>query len=376
LGLIPAYKLPEIVMATIEKRSDSNGSLTYRVKVRMRGYPQATASFKQRTHAKHWAAQTESAMREGRYFNCPESRKHTLADAIDRYKKEVLKNLTDLSHRICHLDWWRKEIGMSLLADIHPATISQYKTKLGNTPSDFGRHKNKLRSDSTVNRYLASLSALLNTATKEWNWLESNPCEKVKRNKEPRGRVRFLSDSERKSLIAACDVEKDMPELKLIVLISMTTGARRGEIMNLRWRHVDLKSSRITLVDTKNGDTRSIPIVDPVTGLLSQWSKVRSIDDNSYVFPGHTESTKGKPLDFDKTWRNVLVFSGVSDFRFHDLRHTAASYLAMNGAGIREIGDILGHKSLSMVQRYSHLCDDHKKATVERMTKAVFGEAQ
>ena len=83
-----------------------------------------------------------------------------------------------------------------------------------------------------------------------------------------------------------------------------------------------------------------------------------------------------KPLDFDKTWRNVLVFSGVSDFRFHDLRHTAASYLAMNGAGIREIGDILGHKSLSMVQRYSHLCDDHKKATVERMTKAVFGEAQ
>jgi hypothetical protein len=101
LGLIPAYKLPEIVMATIEKRSDSNGSLTYRVKVRMRGYPQATASFKRRTHAKHWAAQTESAMREGRYFNCPESRKHTLADAIDRYKKEVLKNLTDVSHRKC-----------------------------------------------------------------------------------------------------------------------------------------------------------------------------------------------------------------------------------------------------------------------------------
>jgi len=360
-------------MATIEKRSDSNGSLTYRVKVRMRGYPQATASFKRRTDAKHWAAHTESAMREGRYFNSPESRKHTLADAIDRYKKEVLKNLTDASHRICHLDWWRKEIGMNLLADIHPATISQCKTKLGNTPSDFGRHKNRLRSDSTVNRYLASLSALLNTATKEWNWLEANPCEKVKRNKEPRGRVRFLSDSERKRLLAACDVEKDMPELKLIVLISMTTGARRGEIMSLRWRHVDLKSSRITLVDTKNGDTRSIPIVDPVTGLLSQWAKVRSIDENSYVFPGHSESNKGKPLDFDKTWRNVLVSSGVNDFRFHDLRHTAASYLAMNGAGIREIGDILGHKSLSMVQRYSHLCEDHKKATVERMAKAVFG---
>jgi integrase len=360
-------------MATIEKRVDSTGSITYRVKVRVKGYSPETASFQRRTDAKHWAANIESAMREGRHYNKPESKVRTLSESIERYQKEVLPNLKDQSNRRYHLAWWADEIGTKVLDDIRSSTISECRSKLKLTPSNFGKHIGKAKSDATINRYLATLSALFSIAVREWGWLESNPCENVRRAKEPRGRVRFLSDKERIDLLGACE-NPELPELKIIVLVAITTGARRGEIMNLRWRHMDLKSNRITLVDTKNGDTRAVPLVNPALKEIQCWAKVRNIDEDSFVFPGRTDRTKDKPIDFDKAWREAIDFSGVTDFRFHDLRHTAASYLAMNGAGIREIGDILGHKSLSMVQRYSHLCDDHKKATVERMAIAVFGE--
>ena len=363
-------------MATIEKRTDAKGTLTYRAKVRLKGYPQETATFSRRTDAKHWANNTEAAMREGRYFNTSESKKHTLNDAITRYRRELLSELKDPNHRNHHLQWWEAEIGHMLLADLRPAIISEHREILKKTPSDYGKHKGKLRSDATVNRYLASLSPVLTAAVREWGWIDSNPCEKVKRGKEPRGRVRFLSNVERESLLTACEEITDTPELKVIVLIAITTGSRRGEIINLRWRHVDLHRKRLVLEDTKNGEVRSVPLVGPALKALQDWAKVRPLHDDLPVFPGHSEQTKHKPLDFDKAWQEALTKSEIADFRFHDLRHTAASYLAMNGAGLREIGDILGHKTLAMVQRYSHLCDDHKQATMERMTTAVFGDTK
>ena len=360
-------------MATIEKRIDAKGNLTYRVKVRLKGYLQETATFLRRTDAKHWASNTEAAMREGRYFTTAESKKRTLNDAIKRYRRELLTELKDPNHRELHLKWWDAEIGHMLLTDLRPAVISGRREILKNTPSDYGKHRGKLRSDATVNRYLASLSPVLTAAAREWGWIDSNPCEKVKRGKESRGRVRFLSDVERESLLTACEGISDTPELKIIVIIALTTGARRSEIIGLCWRHVDLHRKRFVLEDTKNGEVRSVPLVGPALTALHSWARVRPLDDDSPVFPGHTKKTKHKPLDFDKAWQEALTKSEIVNFRFHDLRHTAASYLAMNGAGLREIGDILGHKTLAMVQRYSHLCDDHKQATMERMTTAVFG---
>jgi integrase len=105
---------------------------------------------------------------------------------------------------------------------------------------------------------------------------------------------------------------------------------------------------------------------------MKAWAKVRPLDDSAFVFSGRTEKTKGKPLDFERPWQTALKRAELTDFRFHDLRHTAASYLAMHGAGLREIADILGHKTLAMVQRYSHLTQDHKASVVDRMTDAIF----
>ena len=350
-------------MATIEKRESSLGKTVYRVKVRLRGSSPETATFSRLTDAKRWASQTESAIREGRYFNASEAKKHTLAEAIDKYTNECLYNLKDPSHRLHHLKWWKNRLGHTALSNLSRALIVESRNIL----------KAKSLSKATVNRYLASLSPVLTESVKEWGWMQSNPCLDVKRYKESDGRTRFLSDDERAALLDACNQFRDYPEIKIIVLIAITTGMRRGEIRGLRWRDVDFKRRRFTIVNTKNGDTRSVPLVDPAYTELMSWAKVRPLDDNAPVFAGHSERTKDHPLDFDKLWQDVRKLSGIEDFRFHDLRHTAASYLAMNGAGLREIGDILGHKTMAMVQRYSHLTDDHKHKTVERMTEAVFG---
>lgn len=360
-------------MANIEKRTSKDGKTSYRVKIRLKGRQPETATFKRLTDAKRWATQTEAAIREGRYFHSAAGKGKTLSDAIDRYSRDLLPNLKDQKHRQAHLEWWRKKLGQTEIGDITSVLIMEYRDELKATPYKVGNTL-RPRSDATVNRYVASLSPVMAAAANEWGWILNNPCQKVRRGGETRGRTRFLSSDERKALLAACDKATDTPELKIIVLLAITTGGRRGEIAGLSWRDVDLKRRRITFVDTKNGETRSAPLVGPALGALKDWAKVRPLSDTAYVFPGRTDKTKNKPLDFERAWRTALKRAELADFKFHDLRHTAASYLAMNGAGIREIADVLGHKTLAMVQRYSHLTEDHKSSIVERMANAIFNE--
>ena len=358
-------------MAYIEKRTSSNGKTTYRVQIRVKGRPQEAASFDRLTDAKRWGTQTEAAIRESRYFHSTAGKGKTLAEAVDRYSRDILPDLKDQNSRRVHLKWWRGKIGATAISDITPALLTECRDTLKATPYKSGKTE-KPRSDATVNRYLASLSPVMKAASDDWEWITDNPCRKVRRGKESRGRTRFLSTDERNRLLAACDQATDTPELKTLVLLAITTGGRRGELSGLRWRDVDLKRNRVIFVDTKNGETRAAPLAGPALNAMQEWAKVRPLDSTAPVFPGRTDKTKNKPLDFQRAWMTALKRAELSDFRFHDLRHTAASYLAMNGAGIREIADILGHKTLAMVQRYSHLTQDHKAAVVERMAKAVF----
>ena len=360
-------------MATIEKRTTQTGT-TYRVKIRLKGRQEETATFERLTDAKRWATQTEAAIREGRYFHSTAGKGKTLADAIDRYSRDILPDLKDQKPRQVHLKWWRSKIGATSISDITPALLTECRDTLKATPYMNGKTE-KARTDATVNRYLASLSPVMKAASDDWGWITDNPCRKVRRGKESQGRTRFLDDDERKRLLKACDQAADTPELKTIVLLAITTGGRRGEISGLRWRDVDLKRKRIIFGDTKNGETRAAPLVGPALEAMHEWAKVRPLDSSAHVFQGRTDKTQDKPLDFQRAWMTALKRAELTDFRFHDLRHTAASYLAMNGAGLREIADILGHKTLAMVQRYSHLTEDHKSAVVERMTNAIFDEA-
>lgn len=353
-------------MATIEKRVSTDGSIHFRVRVRLRGYPPQTATFKRLTDAKKWVQQTEAAIREGRHFKTVESKKHTLKEAIDRYIKSVLptKRPNSQGDQGKQLQWWAQSIGYLSLADVTPAIISEHREKLaqGKTP------RGNYRTSATVNRYLAILSHLFTIAVKEWGWADENPVLKVLRLKEPRGRVRFLSDDERTRLLEACR-KSESPYLYIIVVLALSTGARRMEILGLYWQDIDLTRGVITLHETKNGERRVLPLAGHAQELIKQHSKVRQLNCD-LVFPGKNLKD---PVDIRTPWETALKRAEITDFRFHDLRHSAASCLAMNGASLAEIAEILGHKTLQMVKRYAHLSAAHTSEVVTRMNKKIFG---
>lgn len=350
-------------MATIEKRIHGDG-VTYRVKVRLKGYPAQTASFERLTDAKKWVQQTESAIREGRHFKTTEAKRHLLSEAIDRYKKEIIPTKPKSAYaQTIQLDWWKKSIGSYSLADVTSPLIAMCRDTLASEKTA----RNQLRSPATVNRYLAVLSHLFTVAMKEWEWIENNPLNKVNKKKEPRGRVRFLSDEERESLLEACK-QSVSPSLYLIVVLALSTGARRMEILGLSWEHVDLNRGTIILHETKNGDRRVLPLVGHALELMKQYAKIRQLNCN-FVFPSKNFTNS---IDIRTPFETAIKRAKLQDFRFHDLRHSCASYLAMNGASLAEIAEILGHKTLQMVKRYSHLSDSHVSKVVSNMNNKIF----
>lgn len=357
-------------MANIQPRKAKDGTIRYRVQVRLRGFPPQVATFERKTDAKNWAQQTESAIRDGRYFATNEAKRHTVAQLVDRYIDEQTRQQPrSLPKQKQNLLWWKDQLGHYALSSVTPALIAEKRDQL--LAENLGSMGSpRYRAPATANRYLAALSAAFTRAVREWHWLRENPLRQVSKGKEHPGIVRFLSDSERAALLNACEGSR-LPELHLIVLLALTTGMRRGEILGLRWPDVDLRRGQATLHNTKNIDRRSVPLVPHVVELLERKAKVRRLDtDRVFSQPG-----KDKPLEIDHWFDQAMAEAKITNFRFHDLRHTAASYLAMSGATTAEIAAVLGHRTLSMVKRYAHLSDAHTGAVVDRMTKKYFGDA-
>ncbi len=352
-------------MASLEKRISKDGDISYRAKVRLKGYSPESATFERLTDAKKWVQSTESAMKENRYFKTSEAKKRTLGELIDRYIKDILPRKPKSQEvQKTQLLWWKGEIGYKSLSDVTTSILIECRSKLLNEPNI----RNKYRTPATVNRYMAALSHTFTIACKELEWMENNPIMKISKAKEPRGRVRFLSDSERKALLAECQASSNH-YLYTIVVLALSTGARRNELLKLKWQDITIKSGQGTIQESKNGERRSLPVKGLALQLLQEQSKVRNLHCD-YVF---ASPNKCQPIDIRSAWDTAIKNAGIDDFRFHDLRHSAASYLAMNGASLAEIAEVLGHKTLQMVKRYAHLSEAHTASVVERMNNKIFG---
>jgi integrase len=356
-----------ITMATIDTRVASNGKITYRARARLKGYPQDTASFSRKTDARKWAEGVEAAMREGRYFTTNEAKRHTLAELVERYEWDILPLKPKAAYnRRQQLGWWKTQLGDYRLSEVTPAKIVECRDRLLNTP----RLNRKRRSNSTVVRYLAALSHAFSVAMKEWGWVEDNPLRKVTKPKEPRGRIRCLEENDRKTLLQACSTSTSA-HLYPVVVLAISTGMRKGEILGLHWSQVDLVRERITLHETKNGDRRGVPLAGLALTLLRALSTDRRTD-TELVF---SSSLVARPIQLKKAWKTALRKAGINDFRFHDLRHCAASYLVMNGASLPEVGEILGQRSVQMTKRYAHIVEGHSKRIVTAMNEQIFKQA-
>lgn len=328
-------------MGYIRETKLKKGGVRYQAEVRLKGHPTLTATFDRRTDAKAWVQKVESDIRSGRHHLYGEGRRHTFGEAVDRYFKEQIVSVVKRGHLL----WWKKELGALFLQDVRPAIITEKKQKLLTEPTSRGI----VRSKSTCNRFLATLSHVMSVCMKQWEWISENPCKKIAREKEPRERTRFLSPQERQQLLEAAK-DSENPYLFLFVVLLLSTGCRYNEIRCLKWTEVDLLQGRITITKSKNGDVRTVPIRGlPLELLRDLASKALSI---GYIFPS---PNKNKPLELRRAYRTAIKRAGLKGFRGHDTRHSYASALLSMGLALGEIGQLLGHRSVSMTRRYAHL---------------------
>lgn len=239
--------------------------------------------------------------------------------------------------------------GDCMAQEVSQQSLERYKAV--RRTKKVGEH---MLSGSTINRELAFLKVVFSKAmvNKKAN---HNPVLGVKFfNEREKSRVRYLTQDEQERLLNVCP-----PELRRIVLVALRTGARQSELLGIRWRDVDPVTNQITIPKAKGGRRRYIPLHGDVAELLSKMPRT-----GEYVFQGHNAG----PVVWDgalrNAWEKSLVTAGIQDFRFHDLRHTTASHLAMRGASLQAIAAILGHSTTQMAERYAHLSPSHVSATL------------
>lgn len=364
-------------MPTIRERAKSDGTAVYHVQVRMTGFPARTASFPTRRQAERWSKTVEAEMIEGKHFRNVEARRRTLSDAIERYLEEELPAKKDARTRRARLIWWKGKIGSLKLAEVTPAVLTEYRNRLtketftrakpgapGSTLEEGEAAREFKRSPATANRFLAYLSHVFTVARREWHWISHDPFDGVSKFKEGAGRVRFLSDDERNRLLA--ETAKD-PQLHTLVVLALFTAARAGELVGLTWADVDLKDGRLLLRKTKNSQPRTAWVHGEALKLLKEHGKVRRLDDDR-VF----RSVTGKRYDYRAGFEAACTAAKVDNFVFHGLRHSAATYLAREGATEQQLKAIGGWKS-GIVSRYVHLAAEDAKAVLEKMNNTIMG---
>jgi integrase len=362
-------------MASFEKRTSSDGRITYRAKIRVAGYPPINQTFESKKKAERWAQRIEADMHDGKYFPHAKAKKKTVSDLIDRYLDDLADNNPSRHGDVKNqLVWWKSQIGKIGVLILSPEHILDARKKLlARITRNLDENGNRLTlSPATANRYTAALHTAMNYGVYPLQWIEKNPLAHVKKLKEPNGRTRFLSENEITRLIDACKASKSK-YLLAAVLCGIATGGRRSEIETLRWRDMSADGRRITLLKTKNGEIRNMHVTGPAYTLLTALRE-KAAPDAIYVFPSPRDPNR--PLDFQTAWKYALDQAGIEDFRFHDLRHTCASYLAMNGASLLDMAEILGHKTLQMVKRYAHLTQSHTAGVVGNMTGKVLGNVE
>lgn len=249
------------------------------------------------------------------------------------------------------------------LEDITPAKIEDFKRDVKNSTGN---------KNATINRYLQALSKMLNIAVAN-ELLNKNPMWSVKKLKENNYKTRVLMPDEEERLFKEIErgyevVGRDRKKkkiypyiyLKNIIICALQTGMRKSEILKLKWSNIDFDYEYIELLETKSGKSRKIPISSK---LMKIFKKILTTSNSEYVFVN--PSTNSNYIDIHRSFETVLKNAEINNFRFHDLRHTAATRMLEKGADIRTVQEILGHSSVSVTERYTHTNAKSKKSAIE-----------
>lgn len=350
----------KVAMATIRRRKQKDGTTRFQAVVKRAGFPIARGTFGKEREARDWALKTENDMREGRYNLTSEADRHTVRETIARYLDDVLPKKSTrrryLDQQRQQLGWWLAEIGHYTLGNLSKSVLAGKRDELA-----------KKYKAGTVNRYLAALSHVFTIACDEWEWLPANPLGKVRKEKEGNSRLFYLTLPELDRVLEQAAKCWRRP-LVTIITLAIATGARKSEVLGMKWADVDLERGMILLEEQKNNERGTLYLADYAKAELQRYMAAHP-RRSKFVFP----SIDGKqPMRIDREMRRAFDAAGLKHFRFHDTRHTAGSWLAMSGASASEIAEVLRHKSLNMVKRYAHLSKTHTANVVSTMNDRVF----
>ena len=332
-------------MASISKRTNKEGRITWRAVIRLQGHPTVCKTFSRKKEAEDWASFTERDIKLGKYQF--QRQNHTYGDRLERFINDgALEHHRSLRDTLRHLDYWKTRFSEYDLVHLTPEFIGKERKLLLYTPT----HRGLPRSPGTVNRYFAALSSSLSYAVKSLRWIDLNPCINMKKLKENKGKERTLSLEEADLILEQCKRSKNS-YLYCIILLALTTGMRKGEILGLKWNQIDFDNGLAHLRETKNNHNRTVPLVEEVLDEIETIYNNRN-PAKEHVFASRTAFGE---IDINKAWYTVLKRSGIENLRFHDLRHSFATMAAQQGASNLELSTAMGHKTLQMLKRYTHL---------------------
>jgi integrase len=296
------------------------------------GYPAQTKTFSTKVDAEKWARAVEADIDKGQFVSITEAQRATLGDVIKRYLTEVTPAMKGASEDTIRLKaMMRKPIARWSMANLSAARVAAYRDE-----------RLKEVSAGTVIRELAYLSAIINHARREWGVNVPNPVQMVRKPQSPQARSRVLTDEEVEKLLQALEpTGRRSHWTKPAVQLALATAMRRGELLSLRWEHVDLQNRTAFLPDTKNGDSRTVPLSTSAIQVLADLPRHIS----GFVLPV-------KFFTLDAAFNRARNRAGLDDVRFHDLRRTAITQMAVKLPNIIELSAVSGHKSLMVLKRY------------------------
>ena len=348
-------------MATIRKRGK-----TYQIDYFDPTGKRIRKSFEKKKDAEAELGKRVSLKAEGRYLDVKKECVTTLGELIKNYTENFKDQRSFKNWKKLCLENFKEYFGADTIIDnIRYVHLEAYRNHLRQKLT----RKGTIRKDASINREMSCLHHLFAKGV-EWELLEQNPFKRGKSllMKENNKRLRFLSHDELQRLLAVS------PEyLKEIIICAVNTGMRRGELLSLKWKQIN--NGFIYLQKTKTDEPRQIPVNDTLAELFSKIKKQNFY--SSCVFTYRTGKKdkdignlkvvtfKDSPMmNIKHSFASALKKAGIDDFRFHDLRHTFASHLLMNGASIKDVQELLGHKTMEMTLRYAHLSQAHKKNAV------------
>jgi integrase len=336
-------------MASVRRYKNGDGSTSYVAQVRIQPFKPIAKSFPTKPAALDWADDTEKSLRKQRERGADRSDLPalTVKTLVDEFladsETKALRYVDDLE-RLCA--WWVNEYGSTRVADLGVLKLRAARDKL----KDGGETE---RGAATINRYLSAFRSC-------WNWGRTAGLIPQERGwpsrlllTEPRGRTRYLTDDELEKLIAAA--RKHSALMYAAVVVSLGTGMRQGELLRLEWKDVDFARQRVRILETKNDQPRAVHLPAIAVEALKALKAGPVVGQRSVFFFASKVKSKDAKSALSARWKVVRKNAGLEDFRWHDLRHSCASFLAQKGATLLEIGSVLGHKSPSVTMRYSHL---------------------